>query len=80
MKKLLFTPIYEANLKQQLFWIFKEEAKEGDVQIFQAEPGPLSADSSYTFHCHPHGARPPAALSWFDSHGNRLIAASSEVN
>jgi len=51
-----------------------------DVQIFQAEPGPLSADNSYTFHCHSHGARPGATLSWFDSHGNRLIAASHQVS
>ena len=50
-----------------------------DVEIFQAEPGPLSADKSFTFHCHSHGARPGATLSWFDSHGNRLIAASHQV-
>jgi len=51
-----------------------------DAQIFQSEPGPLSADSSYSFHCHSHGARPSATITWFDYHGNRLTDVSFQVS
>jgi len=51
-----------------------------DVKIFQEVAGPLSADKSYTFHCSSHGAQPGATLSWFDPHGNRLVAASYLVS
>ena len=50
------------------------------VLIFCTHPGPFSTDTTYTFHCHSHGARPSATISWFDYLGNRISAASSEVN
>ena len=50
-----------------------------DVRIFQEEPGPLSADKSYTLYCSSQGAHPGASLSWYDSLGNKLAAARLQV-
>jgi len=49
-----------------------------DVVIYPETVGPLSADNSYTFYCHSHGARPNTSLTWWNAQGQQLPAVREE--